>query len=59
MEELGNAMYLDSVPEIWAKRAYQSLYGMAQWFADLIQRIKVSSDIVLEFMYINVMKKVL
>lgn len=40
MEELGNALFLDAVPEKWAVKAYQSLYGLSMWFADLIQRIK-------------------
>jgi dynein heavy chain len=40
MEELGNAMFLDGVPDSWVKRAYPSLYGLGLWYSDLIQRIK-------------------
>merc|ERR1719419_1323791 len=40
MEDLGNSLYLDTVPESWAKRAYPSLYGLTLWYADLLQRIK-------------------
>ena len=40
MENLGNAMFLDYVPESWAKRAYPSLLPFQQWFADLQLRIK-------------------
>ena len=40
MEELGNALFLDQVPGSWAKRAFPSLFPLAQWYADLIQRCK-------------------
>lgn len=40
MEELSNALYLDEVPELWTKRAYPSMQGLAAWFIDLLQRIK-------------------
>jgi len=40
MEDLGNALYLDGMPESWAKRAYPSLFGLAQWYADLLLRVK-------------------
>lgn len=40
MEELSNALFLDQVPESWTRRAYPSLYGLSQWYADLLQRIK-------------------
>lgn len=40
MEDLGNALYLDGMPEAWAKRAYPSLFGLSQWYADLLLRIK-------------------
>ena len=40
MENLQNALYLDSVPESWTKRAYPSLNGLAAWYADLLLRIK-------------------
>ncbi|XP_045149226.1 dynein axonemal heavy chain 9 [Echinops telfairi] len=40
MENLQNALYLDMVPETWAKRAYPSTSGLAAWFLDLLNRIK-------------------
>lgn len=40
MEELSNALFLDVVPAKWARRAYPSLYNLAAWYADLLQRIK-------------------
>ncbi|KAL2078484.1 hypothetical protein ACEWY4_026169 [Coilia grayii] len=40
MEELGNALFLDTVPESWTKRAYPSLQGLGGWYADLLLRIK-------------------
>ena len=41
MEELGNALFLDTVPDSWTKRAYPSLQGLGGWYADLLLRIKV------------------
>uniref|UniRef100_A0A674EYS7 Dynein axonemal heavy chain 17 n=1 Tax=Salmo trutta TaxID=8032 RepID=A0A674EYS7_SALTR len=40
MEELGNALFLDTVPESWTKLAYPSLQGLGGWYADLLLRIK-------------------
>ncbi|XP_023385619.1 dynein heavy chain 9, axonemal [Pteropus vampyrus] len=40
MENLQNALYLDTVPESWARRAYPSTAGLAGWFLDLLSRIK-------------------
>ncbi|XP_057392157.1 dynein axonemal heavy chain 9 [Balaenoptera acutorostrata] len=40
MENLQNALYLDTVPEPWARRAYPSMAGLAAWFLDLLNRIK-------------------
>ncbi|XP_035888861.1 dynein heavy chain 9, axonemal isoform X3 [Phyllostomus discolor] len=40
MENLQNNLYLDTVPEPWAKRAYPSTAGLAVWFLDLLSRIK-------------------
>ncbi|XP_066519150.1 dynein axonemal heavy chain 17-like isoform X2 [Hoplias malabaricus] len=40
MEELGNALFLDIVPESWTKLAYPSLEGLAGWYADLLLRVK-------------------
>ncbi|XP_070251371.1 dynein axonemal heavy chain 9 isoform X5 [Myotis yumanensis] len=40
MENLENNLYLDTVPEPWARRAYPSTAGLAVWFLDLLSRIK-------------------
>ncbi|XP_039265498.2 dynein beta chain, ciliary-like [Styela clava] len=40
MEELETAMFFDSVPESWTKRAYPSMLGLTAWFIDLLGRIK-------------------
>ncbi|KAM5310557.1 dynein axonemal heavy chain 9 isoform 2-T2 [Glossophaga mutica] len=40
MENLQNNLYLDAVPEPWARRAYPSTAGLAVWFLDLLSRIK-------------------
>ncbi|KAK7507150.1 hypothetical protein BaRGS_00001085, partial [Batillaria attramentaria] len=40
MESLGNALYLDTVPPLWVKRAYPSLMPLGLWYTDLLQRIK-------------------
>uniref|UniRef100_A0A8D0NCH4 Dynein axonemal heavy chain 9 n=1 Tax=Sus scrofa TaxID=9823 RepID=A0A8D0NCH4_PIG len=40
MENLQNALYLDTVPEPWARRAYPSTAGLAAWFSDLLNRIR-------------------
>ncbi|XP_051851510.1 dynein axonemal heavy chain 9 [Antechinus flavipes] len=40
MESLQSALYLDIVPESWAKKAYPSTTGLASWFVDLLNRIK-------------------
>lgn len=42
MEELGNALFYDSVPESWTRYAYPSLLSLATWYADLLLRIRVS-----------------
>ncbi|XP_059524579.1 dynein axonemal heavy chain 9 [Myotis daubentonii] len=40
MENLENNLYLDTVPEPWARRAYPSTAGLSVWFLDLLSRIK-------------------
>uniref|UniRef100_A0A8C5P182 Dynein, axonemal, heavy chain 9 n=1 Tax=Jaculus jaculus TaxID=51337 RepID=A0A8C5P182_JACJA len=40
MENLQNALFLDTVPESWAGRAYPSTAGLAVWFLDLLNRVK-------------------
>ncbi|XP_062567134.1 dynein beta chain, ciliary-like [Saccostrea cucullata] len=40
MEDLGNALYMDTIPESWNKKAYPSLFGLTAWYADLLLRVK-------------------
>ncbi|XP_053153098.1 dynein axonemal heavy chain 9 isoform X7 [Hemicordylus capensis] len=40
MEILQNAIFLDTVPESWTRKAYPSMAGLGGWFADLLNRIK-------------------
>ena len=40
MEHLQESLYLDKVPESWSIRAYPSKFSLAQWYLDLLQRIK-------------------
>ncbi|VEL12571.1 unnamed protein product [Protopolystoma xenopodis] len=40
MEALSGALFLDSVPDSWTKRAYPSLYPLGLWYADLLGRVK-------------------
>ncbi|GIY65783.1 dynein heavy chain 17, axonemal [Caerostris extrusa] len=52
MDELGDALASDAVPQIWASKAYPSLLPLGSWFSDLLQRYRalhhwVSSDFAL------------
>ncbi|XP_044310020.1 dynein axonemal heavy chain 9 [Varanus komodoensis] len=40
METLQNAIFLDTVPDPWTRRAYPSMAALGGWFADLLNRIK-------------------
>lgn len=40
MEDLGNALFMDFIPESWNKKAYPSLFGLTAWYADLLLRVK-------------------
>ncbi|PKU33464.1 dynein heavy chain axonemal [Limosa lapponica baueri] len=40
MEDLGNALFYDSVPESWTRYAYPSLLSLGAWYADLLLRIR-------------------
>uniref|UniRef100_A0A8C0VGU9 Dynein axonemal heavy chain 17 n=1 Tax=Cyanistes caeruleus TaxID=156563 RepID=A0A8C0VGU9_CYACU len=40
MEELANALFYDNVPESWTRYAYPSLLSLANWYADLLLRIR-------------------
>lgn len=54
MEELSNALYFDTVPESWTKRAYPSMAVLAAWFVDLILRIKELEQWTSDFILPNV-----
>lgn len=49
MESLENALFYDSVPDSWTKRAYPSMQGLASWYADLLQRIRELESWVSDF----------
>lgn len=49
MENLQNALFLDTVPETWGKRAYPSLNSLAVWYIDLLMRIKELENWVSDF----------
>jgi len=49
MEVLGNALFLDMVPDTWLKRAYPSMYGLASWYTDLLLRIRELESWVSDF----------
>ncbi|XP_055876061.1 dynein beta chain, ciliary-like isoform X4 [Biomphalaria glabrata] len=40
MEQLSNSLFLNNVPERWEKKAYPSLFQLAQWYGDMIQRAR-------------------
>ncbi|NXG81247.1 DYH17 protein, partial [Baryphthengus martii] len=46
MEELANALFYDSIPDSWTRRAYPSLLSLGAWYADLLLRIRVSRPLV-------------
>jgi dynein heavy chain, axonemal len=56
MEELENALFMDSVPRIWSLRAYPSLAGLTGWYGDLVLRLREletwSTDFVVRFCFI-------
>ena len=49
MEDLSNSIFLDNVPESWAKRAYPSLMSLSAWYSDLLLRIKELESWVSDF----------
>ncbi len=53
MENLSNSLFLDAVPESWQRRAYPSLHGLTQWYADLLQRIKELESWISDFVLPN------
>jgi len=40
MEALGNSLFLNTIPESWASKAYPSMAGLSSWYADLLNRIR-------------------
>ncbi|XP_043570411.1 dynein axonemal heavy chain 9-like isoform X1 [Chiloscyllium plagiosum] len=40
MENLLSSIFFDQIPDSWSKRAYPSMAGLANWFVDLLGRIK-------------------
>uniref|UniRef100_A0A8C8VJF2 Dynein axonemal heavy chain 11 n=1 Tax=Pelusios castaneus TaxID=367368 RepID=A0A8C8VJF2_9SAUR len=40
MEAQQSALFYDIVPDAWAKLAYPSTYGLAQWISDLLMRCR-------------------
>ena len=49
MENLQNALYFNTVPDSWTKRAYPSMNGLSAWYADLLLRIKDFENWVSDF----------
>ena len=49
MECLQNALYFNTVPDSWTKRAYPSMDGMVAWYADLLLRIRELENWVSDF----------
>ncbi|XP_053294795.1 dynein axonemal heavy chain 11 [Pleuronectes platessa] len=40
MEKLQAALFFDNVPDTWTKLAYPSIYSLAIWYNDVLQRCK-------------------
>ncbi|KAM3605484.1 uncharacterized protein V6R79_026173 [Siganus canaliculatus] len=40
MEKLQTALFFDNVPDTWTKLAYPSIYSLATWYTDVLQRCK-------------------
>uniref|UniRef100_A0AAV2JWM8 Dynein heavy chain C-terminal domain-containing protein n=1 Tax=Knipowitschia caucasica TaxID=637954 RepID=A0AAV2JWM8_KNICA len=40
MEGLQSCLFLDVVPDSWARRAYPSVCGLSLWFSDLLLRVR-------------------
>ena len=49
MDILQDSLYLEQVPEAWAVRAYPSLSNLAQWYTDLLLRIRELESWVVDF----------
>jgi len=44
LEAVGNSVFDNLVPALWAKKAYPSLKPLASWIADFIQRLKFMAE---------------
>ncbi len=44
LEAVGNSLFDNIVPALWAKKAYPSLKPLASWVVDFIQRLKFMQD---------------
>jgi dynein heavy chain len=44
LEAVGNSLFDNIVPALWAKRAFPSLKPLASWVVDFIQRLKFMED---------------
>ena len=44
LESVGNNLFDNLVPTLWAKKAYPSLKPLASWMLDFIQRLKFMQD---------------
>lgn len=40
LEAVGNSLFDNLVPNLWAKKAYPSLKPLASWVVDFIARLK-------------------
>lgn len=59
MEALEECLFMDKVPPSWEKRAYPSLLSLANWYADLLMRLRELESWVSEFQvnYYLIIKK--
>jgi dynein heavy chain len=44
LEKMGNSLYNNQVPKMWADRGFLSLKPLSSWLEDLIKRVSFLSD---------------
>uniref|UniRef100_A0A6T8E3I8 Dynein heavy chain n=1 Tax=Prymnesium polylepis TaxID=72548 RepID=A0A6T8E3I8_9EUKA len=44
LEQMGNQLFVNQVPELWAKVAYPSMKPLASWVPDLLKRLSFIQD---------------